>query len=354
MSYKIFLRDGKWYGNEFPEEPIWHLIPNSPNGDSIIGDYYATVEKLKSEAMEVVNPTFFEIYYDLADKEIELDVLYPWDGGWENEYYVSDVNDTSTWQIVSKELYEVAKVHPESGRSVKKVLRLLPKSPVTADSMVTHVMFKEGKFYGENALEIENPEELSGITTTITGCYLWQQEKQINIALKDGDTFPLPDTLEWTYHWVNPCIPAKKCIIADADNTNNCDQLHDHRCQRMYCVLRLKEKAVVKGSSSTLGVCVTCGAIEGQPHYASRGKATTASPSGIAAIGVPEYGEQTDYVPFDLRGLSPVNDAGGVRESQEDLFNEVFNRYSILLEGGYTGKDISSSLRGSFTITRKS
>src|SRR5688572_10349079 len=141
-NLKLFLRDGKWYGNEFPEPPETLLHDTHQKYQHACTKWEAALDKLKAEAPEVVNPEIlspkifkfsggYAIQNGILESAKVVDgVLYPWDGGAEIEHYVSDVNDTSEWQIVSKELYEAAKTHPESGRSVKQVLRLLPKSPV--------------------------------------------------------------------------------------------------------------------------------------------------------------------------------------------------------------------------------
>lgn len=39
--------------------------------------------------------------------------------------------------------------------------------------------------------------------------------------------------------------------------------------------------------------------------------------------------------------------------SQEEVFNEIFNRYYILINGGYSRSDVEKSLRESFNVTRK-
>jgi DNA-directed RNA polymerase subunit RPC12/RpoP len=76
--------------------------------------YRAAVDKLKAEALEVVNPG--EVYF--VYENTKPGVLYPWDGGWETEsvceLWCSDCR-AFDWSTCKNRLR----------------LRLLPKSPVT-------------------------------------------------------------------------------------------------------------------------------------------------------------------------------------------------------------------------------
>lgn len=118
---QLFLKDGKWYGGEFPEVLIckgYICACETPCEKA--------VEKLKSEALEVKNP---EVYPRLKrfdgvwcftgnpNEVIEPGVLYPWDGGWE---------------IIEVPEYPIDHT---SYPPMKKVLRLLPKSPVIPEGL---------------------------------------------------------------------------------------------------------------------------------------------------------------------------------------------------------------------------
>jgi hypothetical protein len=73
------------------------------------------------------------------------------------------------------------------------------------------------------------------ITVNIDGC----------IELKNGEDLPLPEGLEVEIDWVNPCIKAKMCLIADQPgNKNNCNQLRHSTCQKEHKVARIITKPV--------------------------------------------------------------------------------------------------------------
>jgi hypothetical protein len=142
----LFLRDGKWYGNEFPEEPKERPIMSALAAHEVAkkrAEYDAVVEKLKAEAMEVVNPELFLEPYKGVDIINEPGVLYPWDGGWEivelrgdlkeegkywcNECCNGDRCDDPTHLDRRKCPY----CKGRGVRSFNRVLRLLPKAAVT-------------------------------------------------------------------------------------------------------------------------------------------------------------------------------------------------------------------------------
>lgn len=126
------------------------------------------------------------------------------------------------------------------------------------------ILYKSGKFYGyekpeepkygrldkyhakcdearANALEIENPE-LAGVQQHEDGqCYFDTPQATVG-PLKDNDTFPLPDTLEWeivyqllTMNGWEDTIEANYKLDVEISTWKTARQ-----------VLRLKEKAVVK------------------------------------------------------------------------------------------------------------
>jgi hypothetical protein len=125
-NYQIFLREGKWFGNIFPEKPQKGDYWNAPEGEenAVTEKYNDTVEKLKAEALEVVNPEeTFCCYLEnrwinqKTGQYIVDGVLYPWDGGWEIG---------CGWSPgISAEFCSRC-----MGNCPDKVLRLLPKSPV--------------------------------------------------------------------------------------------------------------------------------------------------------------------------------------------------------------------------------
>lgn len=137
MTKKLFLDGNTWKGGEFPEEPN----EKSFSGDQwkenqAIQQYKAAIEKLKSEAMEVVNidaamfekPQFGTYWINRNNQQMLVTgVLYPWDGGAEKVEQFLNFEGTHwlDWNGRQMSLYGC------KGR--RQVLRLLPKSPVTED-----------------------------------------------------------------------------------------------------------------------------------------------------------------------------------------------------------------------------
>lgn len=147
-NFNIFLREGKWFGNEFPDKPNTAGQGYSTMEESrILGQHSEAVERAKSEALEVENPEIagFECIdgYWLFDalitmvNHIKPGVLYPWDGGWEVV--------ERQWELLytpEKVCYEcLNNVHENcTGCSCnhkdtpwwkkERILLLLPKSPV--------------------------------------------------------------------------------------------------------------------------------------------------------------------------------------------------------------------------------
>jgi hypothetical protein len=133
----LFLDGNTWKGNWFPEEPDTRYTPLM-DMEYVNKRHYAAVEKAKAEAFEVVNPEAYGFFkYEnnwLIDvgcapitdvRPIKPGVLYPWDGGWEivEQFLNGDGNHWLDWNGRQMSLYGC------KGR--RKVLRLLPKSPVT-------------------------------------------------------------------------------------------------------------------------------------------------------------------------------------------------------------------------------
>lgn len=231
----LFLRDGKWFGNEFPEIPISLCSCNlceRRNKER----HEEALERAKSEALEIVNPQDSAVVtYDgekwyLASnlKIIEPGVLYPWDGGVRREC-----------NLDCQEAEYGACFHPSHCQAK---LRLLPKSPVIPEGSKT-VLYKEGKFYGDNTLEIENP-------LLFVKCFIRDYEyntigafvEYYNVI--DGNTFPLPDTLEWEV--IEQFRMNEMSLWRDCSFEDSYEKIKVHAPADVRQVLRLKEKAVVK------------------------------------------------------------------------------------------------------------
>lgn len=275
----LFLRDGKWFGNEFPEKP----------DDFCLTFHYMDVERAKAEALEVDKSevqlsdrlreahivrtgTRYYHYENSVPTEVKPGVLYPWDGGWEKIKTCKwDGNRDACGNETCEDLQECQK-SPE-----KWVLRLFPKSDKYEWMYKGHdapegsktILYKSGKFYGyekpeepkqqftesetwdissAEALEIEDPKLIAYVTDfkiDKKGDVWWNRLTPGQpVVIKDNDTFPLPNTLEWeiVYQW----------LVADLRGWMDCTEneynalIPEIRRQ----VLRLKEKAVVIGTKA--------------------------------------------------------------------------------------------------------
>lgn len=133
-NLKLFLRDGEWYGNEFPEEPSepWSGR-NTPHQDDLHEEwqkYHEAIEKDKSEALEIINPSLLNAMRIALN--YEDGVLYPWDGGAEIQYQYKPDPKAADWVNCHVSVYhDYQKEDNKKFGSSRKVLRLLLKSPVT-------------------------------------------------------------------------------------------------------------------------------------------------------------------------------------------------------------------------------
>lgn len=166
----LFLKEGRWFGGEFPEAPVFRIDTKVQPGkvcaiwngevkasyDTRSNDYaYANadnfielllktyrnkVEKAKSEALEVINPELAFMFQtkpgrgDWTDP-IKDGVLYPWDGEVEIEYQcvssaIHQPVGFTEWIKIKEPGGKNYEYFKNQGIEVRKVLRLLPKSPV--------------------------------------------------------------------------------------------------------------------------------------------------------------------------------------------------------------------------------
>lgn len=177
-----------------------------------------------------------------------------------------------------------------------------------------------------NALEIENPE-LAGLQKSHQGNW-WTTGKPPD-PIEDGDTFPLPDTLEWDK--VEQFLGGDGKYWLDWNGR----QMSLYGCKGRRQVLRLKEKAVVKDDRVDISQFASA-----EEFY----QATLEATGGIVAIGgIPE---NDDTLPADGKfkevfensslflptlddphnfKAAPVNDAVGRKPDFEFLSGQQFN-----------------------------
>jgi hypothetical protein len=59
------------------------------------------------------------------------------------------------------------------------------------------------------------------------------------VILRPGDSFPVPDSVGWEKTMLSPCWKVRKCLIANAEGYENCDQLHGGTCTKLDWVATL-------------------------------------------------------------------------------------------------------------------
>jgi hypothetical protein len=160
--------------------------------------------------------------------------------------------------------------------------------------------------------------------------------------LRKGELLLIPPGWTVEYHWDKPCIEAKKCLIADSDNKNNCDQIHRRVCQKWKRIARLIPLASGikymhdRDCRRYRDESVLC-----QEHCYFKNSGLKECPSkvsGIAAIGIPEpeypqNGAGDPYPIFEQFSLlkdqpttaSPHTNSPVIPEGSENRFNYFHN-----------------------------
>ena len=168
-NFKIFIRDGKLWGNEFPEEPCDKEIYTHQKAvwDKMISDYNATVEAAKASAVEADSGTGF--YKALLNAEgiatgegSEHEVIFALNSLEEVKLY----NLPTGWTVEYKYQFEAVN---------GKIARLIPASKASDSPVIP-----EGS---EKTLEQQGEELLAQFSGALTDSQKQEiVEKALNTA----------------------------------------------------------------------------------------------------------------------------------------------------------------------------
>lgn len=201
---KLFLQSGKPMIGEFPEEPIWHLIPNNPSGDSIVDSYHAAVSAAKASAVEVVNPEAILTWDDrevwfFEHRAMAEDKLYDLPKGWTVEIKEACASDCCSDNGCC-----------EHCREPVKIARLIPTSESAQDDYSLPEHLVEPHFLLEHIRKsAENAQGETGIVAT----GISESEQPGALVFLNEDDWTVPESGAPTYaarlactRWLSQCL----------------------------------------------------------------------------------------------------------------------------------------------------